>query len=86
MKDIRALQVLDAPFAGTRPGYAAHDARMREVFAELTPSSIEVAVDGPNVLRKPMPATAQGADSNSSRPADTAPTYDATAGSTGAEI
>ena len=35
--DISALQVLDAPFAGARPGYA-HDPRMREVFCELSTS------------------------------------------------
>ena len=28
LSDVSALQVLDAPFAGTRPGYAAHDPRM----------------------------------------------------------
>src|SRR5215208_1675863 len=35
LSDVGALQVLDAPFAGTRPGYAPHDPRMREVFCEL---------------------------------------------------
>ena len=38
LSDVSALQVLDAPFAGTRPGYAAHDPRMREVYCELTPT------------------------------------------------
>jgi hypothetical protein len=56
--DIHALQVLDAPFAGTRPGYAAHDQRMAQVYAELTPSSVEVAVEGPYVVREPMPTSA----------------------------
>ena len=51
--DIRAFQILDAPFAGTRPGYSAHDARMREVFCELTPSAVEVAADGPYIVREP---------------------------------
>ena len=32
LTDVTALQVLDAPFAGPRPGYAAHDPRMRDVF------------------------------------------------------
>ncbi|HET7189371.1 MAG TPA: hypothetical protein VFI52_14575 [Gemmatimonadaceae bacterium] len=51
--EIRSLQLLDAPFAGTRPGYAAHDPRMREVFAELTPTAMEIAVDGPHIVREP---------------------------------
>lgn len=54
VNDIHALQVLEAPFAGTRPGYAAHDHRMPQVYAELTPSSMEVPVDGPYVVREPM--------------------------------
>lgn len=58
--DIRAFQILDAPFAGTRPGYSAHDARMREVFCELTPSAVEVAADGPYIVREPSaPASAE---------------------------
>lgn len=36
VSDIRDFQSLDAPFAGARPGYATHDARMREVYAELS--------------------------------------------------
>jgi hypothetical protein len=51
--DLRALQVLDAPFAGTRPGYAAHDPRMREVYCELELASAEVSTDGPFVVREP---------------------------------
>lgn len=51
--DIHSLQVLDAPFAGTRPGYAAHDSRMREVYAQLRPTAIDVAVEGPFVVREP---------------------------------
>jgi len=58
MRDIHALQVLDAPFAGTRPGYAVHDQRMPRVYAELTPSSIEVPLEGPYVVREPMPTSA----------------------------
>jgi len=53
LSEIQSLQLLDAPFAGTRPGYAAHDARMRETFAELTPTAMEIAVDGPHVVREP---------------------------------
>lgn len=59
VRDIRSLQLLDAPFAGTRPGYTAHDPRMREVFAELTPTPMEIVGDGPHVVReatsKPTP-------------------------------
>jgi len=53
VRDIQSLQLLEAPFAGTRPGYAAHDPRMREVFAELTPTAMELAVDGPHPAREP---------------------------------
>jgi hypothetical protein len=56
--DVSALQVLDAPFAGTRPGFAAHDARMREVYCELTPSDENVAVEGPFVVREPSAVSA----------------------------
>ena len=58
VSDMHALQVLDAPFAGTRPGYAAHDHRMPQVYAELTPSSMETPVEGPYIVREPMPASA----------------------------
>lgn len=59
VSDIRDLQLLDAPFAGTRPGYAAHDPRMPEVFCQLTPSALEESTDGPYVVREPMaPAAA----------------------------
>ena len=53
LSDISAFQLLDAPFAGTRPGYAAHDARMREVFCELTPTAVDVAAEGPYIVREP---------------------------------
>ena len=56
--DIQSLQVLEAPFAGTRPGYSAQDQRMREVYAQLTPSSMEIPLEGPYVVREPMPASA----------------------------
>jgi hypothetical protein len=58
LRDIHALQVLDAPFAGTRPGYAAHDQRMPRVYAELTPSSMEIPVEGPYIVREPLPPAA----------------------------
>jgi hypothetical protein len=57
LDEITAFQVLDAPFAGSRPGYAAHDARMREVFCELTPSAVDVVAEGPYIVREPMPSS-----------------------------
>ena len=80
LDEIAAFQVLDAPFAGSRPGYAAHDARMREVFCELTPSAVDMAAEGPYIVREPMPSssTATPADANAreernttERPSDT---------------
>ena len=71
LSDIRAFQILDAPFAGTRPGYTAHDARMREVFCELTPSAVEVAADGPYIVREPLasaPTEPATDDADSGRP------------------
>ncbi len=56
LDEITAFQLLDAPFAGTRPGYAAHDQRMREVFCELTPTAVDVAAEGPYIVRESMPA------------------------------
>jgi len=58
LDDISAFQVLDAPFAGTRPGYSAHDARMREVFCELTPTAVDVVAEGPYIVREPAVPTA----------------------------
>jgi hypothetical protein len=58
VSEIKALQLLDAPFAGTRPGYAAHDARMREVFCQLTPTAVDVPADPPFVVRESIPALA----------------------------
>jgi hypothetical protein len=60
LSDVSALQVLDAPFAGTRPGYAAHDPRMREVFCELTPSAAEAQAEGPFIVREPALPVAAG--------------------------
>jgi hypothetical protein len=73
ISDIRALQLLDAPFAGTRPGYAAHDPRMREVFCQLTPSAVDVPAEGPYIVREPMPAAAAG---NAPSPPEQARTQD----------
>ena len=53
LSDVSALQVLDAPFAGSRPGYAAHDSRMREVYCELLPTEENAATEGPFVVREP---------------------------------
>ncbi len=71
--EIRALQVLDAPFAGTRPGYSAHDSRMREVFAELTPTAMELPVEGPTVTREPPRRNA--AAESPVRTTETSPTH-----------
>jgi hypothetical protein len=53
LSDVGALQVLDAPFAGTRPGYVAHDPRMREVYCELDPAPADVATESPLIVREP---------------------------------
>ncbi|HEU4722491.1 MAG TPA: hypothetical protein VFS59_14120 [Gemmatimonadaceae bacterium] len=58
--DVHALQVLDAPFAGTRPGYVGRDPRMREVYCELTLTEETAGAEGPFVVREPTvtaPAT-----------------------------
>jgi hypothetical protein len=56
LEDISAFQRLDAPFAGARPGYAPHDARMREVFAEL-PAAVVTLHEGagPYIVREAAP-------------------------------
>jgi len=64
ISDVRALQVLDAPFAGTRPGYVATDPRMRDVYCQLTPTETDVPAAGPYVVREPSanaPANASDA-------------------------
>jgi hypothetical protein len=63
LSDVHAVQVLDAPFVGTRPGYAAHDHRMREVYCELTPTAADALADGPLVIREPMPPSVSRAAS-----------------------
>ena len=52
LSDVRSLQVLAAPFAAARPGYAAHDPRMREVFCQLdaSPPATETRADGAYVV------------------------------------
>lgn len=57
LTDVSALQVLDAPFLGTRPGYAAHDPRMREVHCELEPADAASQTEGPFVVRDPESTT-----------------------------
>ena len=73
VSDVSALQVLDAPFAGTRPGYTAHDARMREVYCQLEPSPAEAAIGGPFIVREPsagVGATSQPTDTPSPAPSE----------------
>ena len=53
LSDVSALQVLDAPFAGTRPGYTAHDPRMREVHCQLDLAEADAPADGPFIVREP---------------------------------
>ena len=65
LSDVSALQVLDAPFAGTRPGYAAHDVRMREVYCELEPTEAAAPMESPFIVREPT----RGTSSASSAPA-----------------
>lgn len=78
LSDLHALQVLDAPFAGTRPGYVAHDPRMREVYCELTATASETPMEGPFVVRdakEAPPPTAEPAlrtgDATTAEPAQT---------------
>jgi hypothetical protein len=79
LSDMRGLQLLDAPFAGTRPGYSAHDPRMREVLCQLTPTSVEaIPTEGPYVVREPMPRTATGPeqDAGQKTPTEASRTHD----------
>ena len=52
VRDIRSLQVLTAPFAAPRPGYAPHDPRMREVYCQLdgAAAALDAPADGPFVV------------------------------------
>jgi hypothetical protein len=77
LTDVSALQVLDAPFAGTRPGYAPHDPRMREVYCELTPTMADAPTEGPYIVREPeAPRAAATPDSSNPHPAEAARTRD----------
>jgi hypothetical protein len=80
LHEVCALQVLDAPFAGARPGYAAQDPRMPQVFCELGPAVAEMPVEGPFVVQNGAAATPASAPSpgrenipeTPTRPAETA--------------
>ena len=83
VSDVHALQVLDAPFAGTRPGYTAHDPRMRDVYCELALGESEATSEGPFVVREPpavpLPSSepARIADAPpAEQPSEAAPTRD----------
>src|SRR4051812_48136942 len=83
LSDVSALQVLDAPFAGTRPGYAVPDPRMREVYCELEPTEAATPTEGPFIVREPTAGTtsapsgqATGAPSPIKHPAEGARTRD----------
>ena len=39
LQDIQALELVDAPFVGARPGYTKEDPRMRKIFYELASST-----------------------------------------------
>ena len=53
LSDVSALQVLDAPFVGSRPGYVAHDPRMRELYCELDPTETTMSTEGAFIVREP---------------------------------
>jgi hypothetical protein len=59
LRDVSALQVLDAPFAGARPGYATQDARLREVYCELGPAVDAMPVEGPFIVQEPVALRAE---------------------------
>jgi len=75
LHEVTALQVLDAPFAGARPGYAANDPRMPEVFCELGPSVEAMPVEGPFIVqeREAIQPTAASQTSGSNPDAPTRP-------------
>ncbi|HEX7979814.1 MAG TPA: hypothetical protein VF461_14500 [Gemmatimonadaceae bacterium] len=77
LHEVSALQVLDAPFAGARPGYAAQDPRMPLVFCELGPAVAEMPVEGPFVVQdtpavKPAPAPSSANENNPDVPTHSA--------------
>lgn len=73
LTDVSALQVLDAPFAGTRPGYTAHDPRMREVFCELTLTAADAPAEGPFIVREPVSQAGQRRNADGSGEQDPTP-------------
>jgi hypothetical protein len=75
LHEVTALQVLDAPFAGARPGYAANDPRMPQVFCELGPSVEAMPVEGPFIVqeREAIQPTAPSQASGSTADAPTRP-------------
>jgi hypothetical protein len=73
LSDVSALQVLDAPFAGTRPGYVAHDPRIREVYCELELIEAVVPTEGPFVVREPASPSATPSSQTADGPAPTQP-------------
>lgn len=71
LSDVSALQVLDAPFAAARPGYTAHDPRMREVHCQLDLADADASTEGPFIVREPGatpsgPSLAQATDTPAS--------------------
>ena len=73
LSDVSALQVLDAPFVGSRPGYVAHDPRMREIYCELEPTEPAVPADGPFIVREPttVPFSTSGGEAADTLPPPT---------------
>jgi hypothetical protein len=71
LSDVSALQVLDAPFAGTRPGYTGHDPRMRETYCELEPGAAAAPMDSPFIVREPTAGTSGASSASSGEAADT---------------
>ena len=70
VSDIRSFQLLDAPFAGTRPGYAAHDPRMREIYCQLEPTEVATPMESPFIVREP---TGDASSVSSGQSTDTPP-------------
>jgi hypothetical protein len=71
LSEVRGLQLLAAPFAAPRPGFAAHDARMREVFCELevADSASEAPADSPFVVSDSTSGTAPVEQASRTEPA-----------------
>jgi hypothetical protein len=75
LSDIHALQVLAAPFAVARPGYAPYDPRMREVFCQLeeSPPGSESYGEGPYLVTDSGAATGQPPERAEPTPTPTSP-------------